>query len=60
MENLTAEEEALVVATRAYFEAIGRCEMAGGRSQEAIVEAMPAELRHVAESPMMKAMGGLG
>ena len=59
MENLSEQEARLIDATKAYFAAIIGCEIAGGRTQDAIVEAMPEELRAVAQSPMMKALGGL-
>jgi len=51
----TAEEQAVIVAARAYFEAIAACEQAGGKSNDAILAAMPAEVR--AEMPILGALG---
>ena len=41
----TEEEAAVVEAAKRYFEAIALCELAGGRTQPAILAAMPAEVR---------------
>lgn len=51
----TAEEEALIGAARGYFIAIAKCEEAKGRTQEALMAAMPAEIRE--QMPMLAAMG---
>lgn len=50
-------ERALTVASRAYFEAIATCEHVGGRTQEAILAAMPDEVRE--RMPMLTALGML-
>ena len=60
MSEWTAEEQAVTEASRLYFQAIAACEAAGGRTQEAIMEAMPAETRELIASPMAQAMFGPG
>ena len=56
----TVEEQAVTEASKLYFQAIAACEAAGGRSQLAIQEAMPAEVREMMASPMAQAMFGNG
>ena len=45
MEEWTDAELALIEASKAYFEAIAAVTVEGGRVQEAIMAAMPAEVR---------------
>lgn len=51
----TAEEQALIDATQAYNQAIAACVQAGGRTQAAMLAAIPEELR--ASMPMLGALG---
>jgi hypothetical protein len=54
----TEDEQRLIEASRAYFEAIAAVAASGGRSQEAILAAMPQEVRD--EMPMLDALGLTG
>lgn len=54
----TPEEQDLIDATRSYYEAIAAVMQAGGDSEAAIKEAMPAEMRAaLAELPMLGLLG---
>lgn len=55
----TAEEQALVEASAAYYAASIACEAAGGRTQEAIEAGMPDDVREAIRqaAPMLGALG---
>ena len=52
----TLAEQALIDASRAYFEAIANSEQSGGRTQEAILAAMPSEVREQMGGNMIDAL----
>lgn len=56
----TAEELALIDKAREYFQAIAKVEEAKGRTQEALLAAMPAEVAAQMGGDMHNALGGLG
>lgn len=56
----SSEEAALIEQARAYYQAIAVCAEAGGRVQEALFTAMPAEVRGEMGGDMMAALDNVG
>lgn len=56
----TAEEQQLIEASRGYFAAIAACEQAGGRTQAAILAAMPSEVAEQMGGDMASALSSIG